>query len=97
MLSEKQQKLLMKIYIRYVDANSKSICFGDVKDIYVSIKSFKESMKYLEKSKLIDIQSLDYHNPVYSLTVVGEVLARILCNLADQPEEVRNLKWKMFW
>ena len=97
MLSEKQQRLLADIYVKYVTSNSKTVTFTDVKEIYNSIKSFKVAMKYLEQSNLIEITNLDYHSPVYSLTVVGEMLARILCNLIDQPEKNRKLEWKMFW
>ena len=97
MLSESQQKVIMRIYMSYVNTGIKSVNFNDISDIYSSRTAFKRSITYLIDSRFVMVQRLKYNRAAYSLTLTGEILARILCNLADMPNEVRRLKWKLLW
>lgn len=97
MLSRNQQELIMNIYMNYVNNGSNSIQFEMIKDIYQSRGAFKRAVKYLVDAKYVYVQRMKYNRVGYSLTITGEMLARILCNLPDLPDEVRRLKWKMLW
>ncbi len=83
--------------MNYINNGSKSLSFENTRDIYNSRVSFKRSMKYLIDSKYVSSQRIRYNKTVYSLTITGELLARLLCNLCDLPDEVRSLKWKLLW
>ncbi len=97
MLSKEQQEFIMRIYMSYINNGTNSLNFDDVKDIYSSRTAFKRAAKHLIDSKYIYTQRLKSNRINYSLTITGELLARILCNLADLPDEVRRLKWKLLW
>ncbi len=89
--------LIMKIYMNYVNNGSNSISYDELKDLYKCRSAFKRSIKYLIDSKYVYSQRIKYNRVIYSLTLTGEFLARILCNMIDLPDEIRRMKWKFLW
>ncbi len=94
MLSPDMQKFLLRIYYHYATTSNKSMSYAGVKDIYKSKISFKRAVNYLLKCNFIHKNIIEYNNVEYSLTLSGELLARILCSLPDVPEQYKEVQKK---
>jgi len=92
MLTESQQKLMLKIYLKHITTGDGFIDRGDVSDLYGYRSSFLKSVKYLVDSGYVERVELKVNVVKYRLTVTGQFLARVLCALADNPNEIKALK-----
>jgi predicted transcriptional regulator len=88
MLSVKQQQLLLEIFVNYM---RNGVNRRDVRGIYSSYVSFYRASKYLVDSGLLVKHRDQNHKSFYSLTLRGEILARIIAGLKGQPEEYQKL------
>ncbi len=95
MLSETQQKLMLKMYIKLVRTNDSFITRNDVKELYSTRQSFHKGIRYLIDSKFIERVEVKMNVVAFRLTLKGEFIARILCTLHDNPPEIRALKWAL--
>lgn len=91
MLSETQQKMMLKMYLKYITTNDGFITRAEVKELYAEKKSFFRAMKYLVDSGLVDRVEIRINVVHYQLTLSGQILARMLCNLSDTPREIKAL------
>lgn len=91
MLSDNQQKMLLKMYLKYVTTNDGFITRPEVKELYSEKKSFFRAMKYLIDSGLVERVELRINVVHYKLTLTGQILSRMLCNLSDTPREIKSL------
>lgn len=91
MLSETQQKMMLKMYLKYVTTNDGFITRTEVKELYAEKKSFFRAMKYLVDSGLVERVEIRINVVNYRLTLIGQILARMLCNLSDTPKEIKAL------
>jgi len=94
MLSADMQKLILRIYYNYATTSNKSVPYNDLKDLYKSKISFKRAINYLVKCNFIHKNIIEYSKVEYSLTLSGELLARILCSLPDAPPEYKEVQKK---
>ena len=94
MLSPDMQKFLLRVYYHYATTSNKSLPYDQVKDIYKSKISFKRAINYLLQCNFIHKNIIEYNNVEYSLTLSGELLARILCSLPDIPEGYKEVQKK---
>lgn len=92
MLTENQQKLILKIYLKHITTGDSFIDRVDVNELYGYRSSFLKSVKYLVESGYIERVELKVNVVKYKLSVTGQFLARILCALADNPNEIKALK-----
>lgn len=88
MLSAQQQEFLIKLFIFYMEEGVKT---KDTKKIYKSTLSFYKSVKYLQEAGLITKSREKDNTNRYFLTLKGEILARILCGLPENPESWKKL------
>lgn len=95
MLSEIQQRLMLKMYIKAIATNDSFVTRKDVTEFYSNRQSFHKGIKYLIDSKLIDRVEIKVNVVGFKLTLKGEFLARILCTLHDNPREIKSLKWAL--
>jgi len=93
MLTKSHQEVLVKLYTNYMINGNSALAFSDLKEIYISRISFYKAMKYLITSGLIKKTSINKEKTrvLYKLTLKGEILARIIVTLSDQPPEFRKL------
>ncbi len=91
MLSEIQQKMILKMYLKHVTTNNGFITRSEVKELYSEKKSFFRSAKYLMDSGLVERVEVRINVVHYRLTLPGQILARMLCNLSDIPKEIKTL------
>lgn len=94
MLSTDMQRLILTIYYNYATTSNKSTPYKDVKEIYSSKVSFRRAINYLINANYIQKNRFDYSTVEYSLTLSGELLARILCSLPDIPEQYKAVQKK---
>lgn len=66
---------------------------SELKDIYSSSIGFYRSMRYLVASGYVEKVEIKNNVVFYRLTLAGQLLARLLCSLDDNPEEIKNLKF----
>jgi len=95
MLSPDMQRMILNMYYYYATTSNKSITYDQLRDLYTSKLSFKRAAKYLEVSKYLQKNRIDYNKVEYSLTMSGEMLARLLCSLPDIPEQFKAVKWRI--
>lgn len=95
MLSETQQKLILKMYIRLVKKNDSFTTRDDTKELYSARQSFHIGMRYLIDSGFVERVEFKVNLVGFRLTLKGEFLARILCTLHDNPPEIQTLKWSL--
>lgn len=81
MLSIKQQKFLILLLQKHVTKRNNGI--------YQS-GAFYRMVIYLKKNNLIQSSRLENNENVYSLTLKGQMLSRVLSGLSDVPEDVRK-------
>jgi len=91
MLSEIQQKMMLKMYLKHVTTNDGFITRSEVKELYAEKKSFFRAMKYLVDSGLVERIEVRINVVHYRLTLSGQILARMLCGLCDSPKEIKTL------
>lgn len=91
MLSDNMQKLILKMYIKYITTGNGDIARKEVSDIYTSRVSFYRGMKYLIDSGYVDREEIKINMPIFRLSVSGQLLARLLCSMQDNPKEIRHL------
>lgn len=80
-------KMLLKAVYRKDDT---LISRNDVSELYKSKSSFFKSVRYLLDSDLVERVEIRYNVVRYRLTWRGEALARIICGLADMPEQFKD-------
>jgi len=103
MLSESQQKMVLKMLLKYVHSNDAFISREDVSDLYSTRSSFYRAIMYLVESGLVEKVEIRINVVRYRLTWKGELLARVICGLADMPEQFKEdaslikalLKWRI--
>lgn len=93
MLTENQQKLVLKMYLKYMTTGDGFVARGEVEDLYVHKTSFLKGIKYLIESGYVERVELKVNVVRYRLTLSGQFLARILCALADNPKEIKEMKY----
>ena len=87
MLSKQHQELMM---VMFLDFLKDGIQLKDARPIYKSYVSFYRATKYLMESGLLRKKRDIRNHSIYTLTLKGEILARVLCTLIDNPPEVRD-------
>jgi hypothetical protein len=91
MLSETQQRMMLKMFLKHATTNDGFISRLEVKELYSEKKSFFRSMRYLIESGLVERVEVRVNVVYYRLTLSGQILARMLCNLSDNPSEIKSL------
>lgn len=93
MLTKSHQEVLVKLYTNYMINGNSALAFAELKEIYISRISFYKAMKYLITSGLVAKTSINKEKirVLYKLTLKGEIMARILVTLVDQPPEFKRL------
>jgi hypothetical protein len=79
------------MYIKYMTTGDGCIKREQVNEIYSSRVSFYRGVKYLIDSGYIEREELRINVPVFRLTASGQLLARLLCSLSDNPKEIKEL------
>lgn len=82
--------MLLKMLLKYVHSSDALISRNDVSELYRSKSSFFKSIRYLIDSVLVERVEIHYNVVRYRLTWRGEALARIICGLADMPEQFKE-------
>lgn len=103
MLSESQQKMVLKMLLKFAHSNDAFISREDVSDLYSTRSSFYRSIMYLVDSGLVEKVELKVNVVRYRLSWKGELLARVLCGLSDVPEQFKEessllralIKWRI--
>jgi hypothetical protein len=93
MLSENQQKMVLKMYMKYATIGDGTITKNDVTELYGTRAGFYNAMMYLVRSGFVEKIEFKTNVVQYKLTLSGQLLARLLCSLVDNPNEVKNLKF----
>ena len=91
MLSENQQKVMLKMFLKHATTNDGFITRLELRELYSEKKSFFRAMKYLIDSGLVERVEVRINVVHYRLTLSGQILARMLCNLSDSPKEIKAL------
>lgn len=91
MLSENMQKLILKMYIKYMTTGDGYIKRSEISEIYSSRVSFYRGVRYLIESGYIEREEIKINMPMFKLTASGQLLARLLCSLSDNPKEIKEL------
>jgi len=89
------QKMILNMYYHYATSGSKTVTYVELRDIYHSKLSFKRAVNYLVEGKYLYKNRIDYDKVEYSLTISGEMLARLLCSLPDLPDHFKEIRWKL--
>jgi len=95
MLTENQQKLILKVYLKHITTGDGFIDRADVNELYGYRSSFLKSIKYLVDSGYVERVELKVNVVKYKLSITGQFLARVLCALADNPNEIKALKFTL--
>jgi DNA-binding MarR family transcriptional regulator len=95
MLTESQQKMILKMYMKHATTGDGFIKKDDVKDIYSERSSFFRSIRYLVDSGLVERNEVRRNVVYYRLTLSGQLLARVLCSLVDNPTPIKGLKYAL--
>jgi DNA-binding PadR family transcriptional regulator len=83
---------MINLYIFYMDSGMKT---KETKKIYKSTLSFYKSIKYLQEAGFIFKRREKDNTNKYFLTLKGEILARCLCSLPENPDSWRKLGMKL--
>lgn len=83
--------MILKMYLKFVTTNDGFITRIELRELYAEKKSFFRAMKYLVGSGLVERIEVRINVVHYRLTLPGQILARMLCNLSDTPKEIKAL------
>ena len=94
MLSILHQKMIIKMYGYWLRREFWER--KDLRDFYRSESAYHKTIRYLESSGLVSYDITD-GNKFYFLTDKGIILARVLCELSDNPPRIKRLATLRKW